>query len=198
MKFVSRRELLQGAAALAVTPTLHAAAAPWPAAAIDALRRGGVVAAFRHASAPGTFDPPGFRLDDCSTQRNLDAAGRDQARRLGDQFRQLGLRPTAVRSSPWCRCLDTARLAFGDGVQSWPPLRSTRAGDADEVLQVRELRAAVAQVGQLDKGRFEVWVSHQFTLGALAGQSLASGAGLVLRADGAGGVTIVAALPAEF
>lgn len=198
MKFVSRRELLQGAAALAVTPTLHATAAPWPEAAIDALRRGGVVAAFRHASAPGTFDPPGFRLDDCSTQRNLDAAGRDQARRLGEQFRQLGLRPTAVRSSPWCRCLDTARLAFGDGVQAWPPLRSTRAGDADEAQQVRELRAAVAQVRPPGTGRFEVWISHQFTLGALAGQSLASGAGLVLRADGAGGVTIVAALPAEF
>lgn len=195
MKLVSRRGLLQGTAALALTPAPRAATTPWSDAAVDALRRGGVVAAFRHASAPGTFDPPGFRLDDCSTQRNLDAAGRDQARRLGEQFRQLGLRPTAVRSSPWCRCLDTARLAFGDGVQTWPPLRSTRAGDADEAQQLRELRAAVAQV---DKGRFEVWVSHQFTLGALAGQSLASGAGLLLRADGAGGVAIVAALPAGF
>ena len=57
------------------------------------------------------------------------------------------------------------------------------------------MRAAVAQVA---KGRFEVWVSHQFTLGALAGQSLASGAGLLLRADDAGGVAIVAALPADF
>lgn len=195
MKLVSRRHLLRGSVALALTPALRAAPAPWPDTAIDALRRGGVVAAFRHASAPGTFDPPGFKLDDCSTQRNLDAAGRDQARRLGEQFRQLGLRPTVVRSSPWCRCLDTARLAFGEGVQAWPPLRSTRAGDADEAQQVRELRAAVAQV---TTGRFEVWVSHQFTLGALAGQSLASGAGLLLRADGNGGIVIVAALPADF
>ena len=177
-------------------PSLRAAAAPWPEPAIDALRRGGVVAAFRHANAPGTFDPPGFKLDDCSTQRNLDSAGRDQARRLGEQFRPLGLRPTAVRSSPWCRCLDTARLAFGaEAVQTWPPLRTTRAADADEPQQVRQMRAALARV---EAGRFEVWVSHQFTLGALAGQSLASGAGLLLRADVAGNVAIVAALPAGF
>ena len=195
MRLNSRRDLLRGATALAVAPALGAATTPWSDTAVDALRRGGVVAAFRHANAPGTFDPPGFKLVDCGTQRNLDAAGRDQARRLGEQFRQLGLQPTAVRSSPWCRCLDTARLAFGDGVQTWSPLRSTRAGDADEAQQVRAMRAAVAQVA---KGRFEVWVSHQFTLGALAGQSLASGAGLLLRADDAGGVAIVAALPAGF
>ena len=198
MKLGSRRGLLRGTAALAFAPALRAATAPWSEPAIDALRGGGVVAAFRHANAPGTFDPPGFKLDDCSTQRNLDAAGRDQARRLGEQFRQLGLRPAVVRSSPWCRCLDTARLAFGDGVQAWPPLRSTRAGDADEAQQLRAMRDAMAQVGQADTGEFEVWVSHQFTLGALAGASLASGAGLLLRADGAGGVAIVTALPADF
>jgi phosphohistidine phosphatase SixA len=190
-----RRHLLRCAAALALAPSLpplRAADVPWPTAAIEALRRGGVVAAFRHASAPGTFDPPGFRLDDCSTQRNLDETGRDQARRLGQQFRRLDLQPAVVRSSPWCRCLDTARLAFGDAVQSWPPLRSTRAADADESRQLATLRAALAQVVA---GRFEVWISHQFTLGALAGQSLASGAGLLLRADADGGVRIVATLP---
>lgn len=148
-------------------------------AALDALRAGGVAAAFRHAEAPGTFDPPGFRLDDCSTQRNLDAAGRAQARRLGAWFEAQRLVPAAVRSSPWCRCLDTARLAFGDArVEAWEALGSVRHGDAS--AQVAVLRAAL---GRIAPGRLEVWVSHQFTLSALTGQSTASGEGLVLGGD---------------
>ena len=77
------------------------------------LRSGGVVLAFRHAMAPGTFDPPGFVLEDCRTQRNLSDEGRAQAARIGQWFREQGLTPARVRSSPWCRCLDTARIAFG-------------------------------------------------------------------------------------
>ena len=54
-------------------------------AAWAALREGAIVL-FRHANAPGFGDPPGFRLDDCATQRNLDAQGRDQAVKIGDCF----------------------------------------------------------------------------------------------------------------
>lgn len=146
---------------------------------LAALRRGGCVAAFRHANAPGTGDPPGFRLEHCETQRNLDDAGRDQARKLGAWFRAQGLAPAAVRSSPWCRCLETARLAFGDeAVLAWAPLGSPRAQGHDAERQRAELRAALAQV---PTGRFEIWVSHQFTLSALVGGGTASAEGLVLR-----------------
>ena len=74
----------------------------WATAGADAealLRKGGVVVVFRHALAPGTFDPPGFRLGDCSTQRNLSEEGREQARRIGQWFRAHDLRPRAVLSS---------------------------------------------------------------------------------------------------
>ncbi|WP_292454600.1 histidine phosphatase family protein [Methylibium sp.] len=179
-----RRAMLRAAAALgcafAVPATLRAAE-PAPGV-IEALRQGGVVVMLRHALAPGTFDPPEFRLGECSTQRNLDDAGRTQARRIGAWFRERRLQPAAVRSSPWCRCLDTARLAFGETVQAWPALGSPRMTE-DREAQVAQLRRALAG---LRPGGFEVWVSHQFTLSALAGGAAASGEGLVLRAGANG------------
>jgi hypothetical protein len=81
----------------------------------SALRNDGAVLIVRHAIAPGTADPPGFRLDDCSTQRNLSAEGRAQAERLGALVRTKGLRVTKVMSSPWCRAIETVRLmGFND------------------------------------------------------------------------------------
>lgn len=165
--------------ALGASMPLWSRAQSADAATLDALRRGGCVVAFRHANAPGTFDPPGFQLGRCETQRNLDDVGREQSRRLGAWFRAQRLTPSAVRSSPWCRCLETARLAFSEAaVQSWDALGSPRAEGHDEPRQQAELRAALARV---PAGRFEVWVSHQFTLSALAGGSTESAEGLVLR-----------------
>ena len=94
-------------------------------AAVAALREGGAVLAMRHALAPGTFDPPGFTLGNCATQRNLSDEGRAQARRAGQWFERQGLKPARVRASPWCRCTETARLAFG-ATETWPALGSPR------------------------------------------------------------------------
>src|SRR5918998_375059 len=86
-------------------------AAADPAAAWAALRQGGHVALMRHADAPGgAGDPPGFRLDDCATQRNLSPKGRAEAAAAGAKFRAERVAVAKVLSSPWCRCLDTARL----------------------------------------------------------------------------------------
>src|SRR5438034_2692227 len=86
----------------------HATESIW-----EALRAPGSVVVLRHSYAPGGFDPPTARLDDCSTQRNLDESGRTQARHVGEAFRLHGIVVGAILSSPRCRCLDTARLAFG-------------------------------------------------------------------------------------
>lgn len=64
----------------------------------------------RHALAPGTGDPAGYNLADCSTQRNLDAQGRQQATRTGQWLQRQGIQQALVLSSPWCRCKDTANL----------------------------------------------------------------------------------------
>ena len=152
------------------------------------LRTGGVVIALRHALAPGTFDPPGFKLGDCSTQRNLSEEGREQARRIGAWMRQQKLTPAAVRSSPWCRCVDTATLAFGQA-EAWAALSSpTGAPDDQRQARLALLQAALKTV---PAGRFEAWVTHQFVLADLAGTSTASGEALVLRAGGSNGIEVL-------
>jgi hypothetical protein len=177
-------------------------AAAWPFASarsadaeVDALlRAGGVVVGLRHASAPGTFDPPGFRLGDCGTQRNLDDEGRAQAKRIGEWFARRGLRPARVRSSPWCRCVDTARLAFG-GAQVWQALGSPRGlPDIEQPARMAALRDALA-AASARRGGFEVWVTHGFVLNELAGSSGASGEGLVMRIED-GALRVLARLPA--
>lgn len=185
---LSRRRLLAAAAAWPLVP---AAAAAADADAEALLRAGGLVVGLRHAVAPGTFDPPGFRLDDCGTQRNLDDAGRAQARRIGQWFAQRSLRPARVRSSPWCRCLETARLAFG-AAEVWDALGSPRGSpEAGQPARMRALHDAAAAVRP---GRFEVWVTHGFVLSALAGAGADSGEGLLLRVEG-GALRVLGRLP---
>lgn len=151
------------------------------ASAETLLRQGGVVAVFRHALAPGTFDPPGFRLDDCSTQRNLNGEGRAQARRIGEWFEKRQLQPDRVLSSPWCRCVDSATLAFG-APQVWPALGSPHgAPETTGVSHLRELRNALA-AASARSGRFEVWFTHMFVQSDLASDSTRSGEALIVRA----------------
>lgn len=171
------------------TLLLAGASAPLAALASDldvvaALRAGSVVAAFRHALAPGTYDPPGFRLGDCATQRNLSDDGRAQARRLGEWFRSRRLEPAAVRSSPWCRCIDTAQLAFGRH-EVWDALASPHG--ADPATRERRLQALRERLAAVPGGRFELWVTHQFVLNDLTGDSASQAEGLLLKAAADGG-----------
>jgi phosphohistidine phosphatase SixA len=152
-----------------------------PAAASEvswkALREGGVVAIFRHARAPGTGDPPNFKLDDCSTQRNLSEEGRAQARIIGEQFRSRGLAVERVLSSRWCRSMDTARLAFGTLAEPHPPLDSFFAGQGQQEQQTREVRELVS--GWRSRGVL-VLFTHQVNITALTGIFPAEGEALVL------------------
>jgi hypothetical protein len=178
------------AAPLALPGCAAGADAADPAALLGA---GGCVIALRHARAPGTFDPPAFRVDDCRTQRNLDDQGRDQARRIGTWFRSRGLVPARVRSSPWCRCVDTAELAFGRA-ERWDLLGSPRG--SSDLVNARRLPGLRAALAAVPAGRFEAWVTHNFVLAELAGGGGDSGEGLVLRASADGAVQVIARLPA--
>ena len=72
----------------------------------------------RHAYAPGTGDPADFTIGDCTTQRNLDDQGREQARNIGAWLRERGINSARVYSSQWCRCLETAeRMDLGTVVE---------------------------------------------------------------------------------
>jgi phosphohistidine phosphatase SixA len=165
---------------------LLASAGPAPAsdAAWEALRQGGAVALLRHARAPGTGDPPGFRLEDCATQRNLSAEGREQARRIGEAFRERGLRVARVLSSRWCRALDTARLGFGDAAEPFPSLDSFFGDRATEAAQTRAIRDLVS--GWRGEGGILALVTHQVNVTALTGLFPSEGEVLVLRPKGDG------------
>ena len=95
--------------------------------ALAALAKDGHVVLIRHGNAPPGYggDPPGFRIDDCRTQRNLDELGRQQAQALGEAFRKHGVRVDQTVSSPWCRCMETAGLmAVGEVESSWALFRT--------------------------------------------------------------------------
>jgi phosphohistidine phosphatase SixA len=143
-------------------------------------RQGGVLLV-RHASTePGIGDPPGFRLGQCHTQRNLSDEGRQEARAMGAWFHRHGLEPVAVRSSQWCRCQETARLAFGR-VEDWPALNSTFAGQGDLAAQLGALRE---RLRQLSPGALEVWVTHQVIMTGLSGAYPAMAEGFLVDRTG--------------
>lgn len=107
-----RRSILACLAVLSLQ--IAPALAQSDAALWERLKSGGHVVVARHAATlPGKGDPPQFKLGDCSTQRNLSEAGRADAGLVGAAFRQHAVPVGAVLSSRWCRCSDTAQLAFG-------------------------------------------------------------------------------------
>ena len=81
---------------------------------INQLEDGGKLIFIRHAFAPGNGDPNNFNLNDCSTQRNLNSLGRKQAKNIGEFFRENKIKIYKVLSSEWCRCKETADIAFKD------------------------------------------------------------------------------------
>ncbi len=148
----------------------------------DALRAPGSVAVVRHSYAPGSFDPPDARLDDCSTQRNLDEQGRAQAVRLGEAFKAHGIEVGRVLSSPRCRCMDTGRLAFGRA-EAWGPLGGALS---DESLRKRLVAAIKQVIAAHREGPPLVLVTHGTVVNDLTGLNIRMGAFVVLRrgADG--------------
>lgn len=163
---------------------LTAASAPaWsqPSDPAALLRAGGCVVVLRHATTvPGIGDPPNFKLNDCRTQRNLSEAGQQESKRMGAWFKAQQLQPRAVLSSAWCRCIDTAQLAFGQQTV-WPALNSTFGDRIDQPDQTGALRQALARV---PARQFEVWVTHQVNISALTQRSPAMGEGFIVDRQG--------------
>ncbi len=79
---------------------------------IKEFQQGGKLIFIRHAYAPGSGDPKNFNLNDCSTQRNLNDSGRNQSKNIGNFFSRYNVKINNVYSSEWCRCKETASIAF--------------------------------------------------------------------------------------
>jgi len=153
----------------------------------DALQEPGAIALMRHALAPGTGDPAGFTLGDCTTQRNLDARGRDQARRAGVALRAQGIGFDHVWSSGWCRSAETAQLMDMGPVDIRPSLHSFFTNRGAGAAQSQATLDALAALPQ---GAKALLVTHQVNITALTGIVPASGEIIVLRRLPEGGVEV--------
>lgn len=171
-----------------------AAAAPAVAdeAGWELLKQGGHVALIRHAEAPGFGDPADFRLGDCSTQRNLSAEGRAQAVRIGQAFARRGVQVARVLTSRWCRCIETAQLAFGR-YELFPALDSLHGRRERAGQQTAEVAALLAEA---PRDGVTVLVTHQANIAALTGAGAKSGEIVVAPLSADGTVEIAARLPA--
>jgi phosphohistidine phosphatase SixA len=161
------------------------------------LRRGGSVILVRHTSTTaGLGDPAGHTLEDCATQRNLSDAGRAEAKRIGERIRAERVPIARVYTSPWCRCRETAQLAFGKA-EDWSPLGSHfdaphLEGPATETVKKRILGYSIAK----PKGNV-VMVTHNVNIAALTKLSVATGALVVVRPDGCCGLRVEGTLKVE-
>ncbi|HVE49329.1 MAG TPA: histidine phosphatase family protein [Casimicrobiaceae bacterium] len=156
-----------------VAPAVDAADDLW-----KRLEAGGRIVLLRHTiTTPGVGDPPGMRLDDCATQRNLSDVGRMHARAIGAAFRERKIPLERVQSSPWCRCIETAQLAFGRS-EPLTPLSNLFGRPENAARQVEALRVLI--------GRYEgkgnlVLVTHGSTIAALTGVSPDTGESVVVE-----------------
>lgn len=157
---------------------------------LEALRSGGVAVLLRHAqTVPGVGDPPGFKLDDCATQRNLSDEGRAQSQRIGAWFKRRDVRVDQVLSSRWCRCLDTARLAFAPmDVQPFPALDSFFD---DRGRAPAQTEAVLRHLRDLKPPRNVVLVTHMVNIAALTGQTVTSGESIVVRPTAGGALEVL-------
>lgn len=185
-------------ALVAATP-VPAVAAPVPSPRSDIwqeLRTGsGYAILLRHALAPGTGDPPGFRLGDCSTQRNLSAEGRRQAIAIGAQWRRERVPVDRVLTSRWCRARDTARLLAVGTVTAYPALDSSfTVSDATAARRAAQVRALIAR--HRGEPGVLVLVGHQVNITDVTGFVPSSGQAVVVKARADGTVRVVGTLPA--
>jgi len=177
---VSRRAFVGGGLALLASPWADAD----EAAAWEKLRRGHYVILMRHASTEsGLGDPPGFRIGDCKTQRNLSESGRDEARRVGERFREERVRVHKVYTSPWCRCRETAMLAFGKA-EDWTPLSSTFDLPDQEKEFTERVKKRIAQYERHPPPASIVMVTHNVNIAALSRESVAPGELVIMRSQG--------------
>ena len=134
---------------------------------------GNKVILIRHAKAPGGGDPEEFKIEDCKTQRNLNEAGIKQSKKLAD-YSKKKIKIDQVLSSQWCRCKDTAKLAFDD-FKEFSALNSTYTPpyDQNEKQQIKELRNFVSSWD--GNGGNLVLVTHYVIILAVTGETARSG-----------------------
>ncbi|HKY86970.1 MAG TPA: histidine phosphatase family protein [Pseudorhodoplanes sp.] len=162
------------ASALAADDSTHAT---W-----TALRDGSKVVLIRHgATTGGAGDPPGFRLEDCATQRNLTDKGVAESKATGERIRAQKVNVGKVISSQWCRCRDTAELMnLGQPVEIAPTFNNayTFSDRRDELT-----KGARAVIGAWKGPGALVIVTHGANILPLTGFQPAEGEMIVVEPE---------------
>jgi phosphohistidine phosphatase SixA len=136
----------------------------------------GNVIFLRHAFAPGmdaNGEPAKFKIEDCSTQRNLNATGRQKAIVIGERLSEAGIKPGVIYSSQWCRCLETARLLNLGEVFPDASLNSGFKGLFNKQENLSKLRKNLESVR--NKKILILMVTHQGIISAITGVRVKSG-----------------------
>lgn len=153
----------------------------------EMLQKGGFVIFFRHATTPDYQEPSPIDFTSCDRQRNLNGVGRAQAVMIGDALRELNIAVAEVLASPYCRTMDTARLAFGRVA----PDEAVR-GDKDKLPVLQKLLSTPPA-----PGTNRVLVGHGGAAGLLGDEFLREGEAMIVRPDGDDKFTMIARVRAE-
>ncbi|BAY24904.1 hypothetical protein NIES2100_47030 [Calothrix sp. NIES-2100] len=155
------------------------------------LREGrGYIVMMRHALAPGIGDPLDFKLNDCSTQRNLSDEGRKQAIRIGTAFRSKKIQVSRVLSSQWCRCLETAKLLNLGKVEPFPVINSFFNNYKTQSQQTAKLRQFI--VNNRNTSGVIVMITHEIIITTITGDIYPkSGDSVVLKANAQNKIEVV-------
>ena len=129
-------------------------------------QEGNKIILIRHSIAPGGGDPAGFKINDCKTQRNLNQAGIDQSKSIGELFKKKRVLIDQVLTSQWCRCKDTAKYAFKK-FKEFSALNSTfqSPNDKNEPRQLKELKSFVKKWN--GNGKNLILVTHYSIITAI-------------------------------
>ena len=137
-------------------------------------KEGNKIILIRHSIAPGGGDPPGFKINDCKTQRNLSKEGIKQSKRIGQLFKKNNIKIDQVLSSQWCRCKDTAKNAFGI-FKVFTALNSTFQSpfNKNEPKQLKEIKSFIQRWD--GKGKNLILVTHYSIITAITDTAPSSG-----------------------
>ena len=140
---------------------------------IDTLKENNKLIFIRHALAPGNGDPDEFNILDCNTQRNLDSIGKEQSVRLGQYFKVNNVHIDVVLSSEWCRCKETAKLAF-QNFETFKPLNSFYDPKfyKNKESQLNNLKKFI---NNLEEEGNIVFVTHYVVIASIFGVGVTSG-----------------------
>lgn len=154
----------------------------------------GYVLLMRHALAPGAGDPAYFRVGDCSTQRNLNDQGRQDARDIGQWIKRREVRILRVESSRWCRAKETAKLLGLGPVRLNKNLDSLfQDEDALNDPQTANIRKRI--VSHRNTSGLLIFVGHFVNISAVVGVSVDSGEGVLVRANSQGQIKVMGYSP---